>query len=63
MFICAFVSFKNFFLWLHPRHMEVPGPGTEFKPQLRPMDPLTHCPGPGIEPLSPQRPELLQSGS
>ena len=26
-------------------------------------DPLIHCMGPGIEPVPPQQPELLQSGS
>ena len=29
---CIFFFFL--FLWLHLRHMEVPGPETEFKPQL-----------------------------
>ena len=49
--------------------MEVPGSGIESEPQLLPLpqhgipipmpDPLTHCTGPGIEPMTPQRPELL----
>ena len=30
IFICFFISFK----WPHPWHMEVPGPGTESKPQV-----------------------------
>lgn len=38
-----------------PRHKEVPGPGMESRPQLPPKsDPLTHCPGLGIEPTPPQ---------
>ena len=34
------VLFIYFFLWLHPQHMEVPGAGTEYEPQLRPMPQL-----------------------
>ena len=48
--------------------MEVPGPGIESEPQLQPMlqlqqlsDPLTHCNGPGIQPIPLQRPKPLQS--
>ena len=59
--------FKNFskkFLWPHPWHMEVAGPGIESELQLPAMpDPLTHCTGPGSKPVPLQQPELLQSDS
>ena len=44
-----------FFLWPHPRHIEVPGPGIESM-----LDPLTPCTRPGIEPAFPQPSEPLQ---
>ena len=50
--------FLNFCLWPHPWHMEVPSPGTEFKP-----DSLTHSALPWIEHLPLQQPYLLQSDS
>ena len=31
------------YVWLNPWHMEVPGPGTESKPQLQPMPQLQQC--------------------
>ena len=37
--LCSFFFFK----WLHPWHMEVPGPGIESKPQLRPVPQLWQC--------------------
>ena len=41
VFVFVFVFFVFLpFLGLLPRHMEVPGPGTESKPQLQPM---LHC--------------------
>lgn len=49
--------------------MEVPWPGTESEPQLQLMaaeampDTWTHSSGPGIEPMLPQWPELLQLDS
>ena len=50
-----------FFKWLHPRHMEVPGPGTESEPQVQPTpDPLTICTRLGIKPSALQQLELLQ---
>ena len=53
-----------FFLWPHPWHMEVPGPGIEPEPQLSlTPDTLTHCTGLGIEPVPPQQPQLLKSDS
>ena len=54
---------SNFF-WPHPQHVEVPGPGTEPKPQLRTytaavatLDPRTR---PGIEPMPQQQTKPLQ---
>ena len=34
---------KFFFLWLHPQHMAVLGPGIESEPQLWPMPQLWQC--------------------
>ena len=47
------------FLFCFELHMEIPGPGIESKPQLRPMPQLqlgslTHCAGLAIEPTPPQ---------
>ena len=38
-----FFRFSFFLFWLHPWHMEVPGPGTKSEQQLRPMLQLPHC--------------------
>ena len=47
-------------LWPYPQHKEDPGLDIESKLQLGPtaqvtaaaiLDPLTHCAGPGIEPM------------
>ena len=40
---CVFTLFSFFFLWLHSWHMEVLGPGMEFKPQLWPIPHLRQC--------------------
>ena len=50
-------------LWLHPRHMEVPGPGRDWiraaavtsTTAAATPDPLTCCVRPGMEPAPPQR--------
>ena len=41
-----------------PQHMEVPGPGIKSEPPLQPIPQmqqhwilLTHCAGPGLEPM------------
>ena len=55
-------STPPFFLWPHPWHMEVPGPGIGSVPQLRAVatpDPLTHSAGLGIKPASLQQPKSL----
>lgn len=39
-----FSSFFFFLCQLPPRHMEVPGPGTESDPELRPTLQLQQCP-------------------
>ena len=57
---------------MHLWHMEVSGSGFESEPQdlnmtyplaVATWDPLTHSARPGIEPVPPQQPELLQSNS
>ena len=37
---CFFVLFC---LWLHPRHMKIPGPGIKSEPQLQPTSQLQQC--------------------
>ena len=56
---------KNWFLF-HPQHVEIPKPGIESEPQLRPMQQvqrpsiLNLPPGLGIEPAPPQWSEPLK---
>ena len=61
LFLLVFPFLICLFVWLYPWHMEVVGPGIKSELQLRPMlqlwqaRSLTHCAGPGIEPMPPQR--------
>ena len=50
-------------LWPHPWHMEDPGPGIEYEPQLScgNADFFTHCTPQGLKPLLLQQPEPPQS--
>ena len=64
---CAYhpILFYSLFLWLHPRHTEVPGPGIECQPQLQQYHILSPT-APGwvlIKPMPSQWPELLLSDS
>ena len=46
------------FVWLHPQHIKVPGPGIKTEPQLChsccSARSLTHCAGLGIKPTPQQ---------
>ena len=42
--------FYLFLLWLHPQHMELPGPVANFAASVATLDPLTYCARPGIKP-------------
>ena len=44
----------NLFLWLHSQHMEVPQPGTEPKPQLWILNPLSSTEDPTRTSAAPQ---------
>ena len=53
-------------LWSHSQHMEVFRPGTEsvtattYAAGVATRDPLTHCTGPGIQPIPLQQPAPLR---